>query len=233
MDEAVGSHTCARSERRDAFNKDFEARPATEEEEAWLQWEDQIRQAMAAPPSPLPSRDAEVFDLQDELAHWMQAEEQSSALEEAELVCRIEEQNEQELAELANSENVYRHLMMKSLCHGASYLIDDSSLEKADFQDLVFVQQAAKALLHLVDDSMHARMEEERLKALDQCSKAMLLQKETEAVAARDRGLLKAEISKLKRDYKDLNEKFVRKKLIFSYFVCISTGQFSSGGRHK
>lgn len=213
-DEAPSSshHICSCNERRDTLSKDFKSRPATEEEEAWLQWEEQTLHAMAAPSSPSPSHDAEVFNIQDELAHWMQAEKESSAIEEAELICRIEEQNEQELAAIANSENVYRHLMMNSLLNGATYLTDDESLETADLQSLVFVQQAAKTLLQLVNDSLHARMEEERLKALDQCNKAIILQKETEAAAAQDRALLKAEISKLKRDYRDLNEKFEREK---------------------
>lgn len=99
-DEAPSSsrHICSCSERRDTLSKDFKSRPATEEEEAWLQWEEQTLQAMAAPSSPSPSHDAEVrllsytlrflsvfylnsflfqvFNIQDELAHWMQAEKE-------------------------------------------------------------------------------------------------------------------------------------------------------------
>lgn len=51
---------------------------------------------------------------------------------------------------------------MLFLWYRATYLTDDESLETADLQSLVFVQQAAKTLLQLVNDSLHARMEEER-----------------------------------------------------------------------
>ncbi|MCO5558220.1 hypothetical protein L7F22_011799 [Adiantum nelumboides] len=212
MAEAPATRCCSCSERRGTSFRDPEPRAATEEEEAWLQWEDQILQAMVVPASPSPSRDAEVFNVNDELAQWRQAELQSHAIEEVELICGLEEQKEQQLLELVNSENVHDYLMMRSLINGASYLTDAKSLEEADIQDLIFVQQSAKALLQLVDDNVRARMEEECLKALEQYNKIMVSQKEIEATAARDKALLKAEISKLKKDCRDLNEKFEQEK---------------------
>lgn len=223
MDEAL-SHRCSCSERRDQHAKDVEAtRPATEEEEAWLQWEEQFvrsceeNMATGFPPSRI--EEAEVFDIHDEVACWMQAEKQVSAIEEAELICRLEEQ---ELAELANSEDVHRHLMMKSLIHGAKYLVDEKYAKKADYQVLISVQQAAKTLLELVDQTIYTKMEEECCKALNQCKKAMLLQREAEAAAAQDRVQLKAEISKLKKDYRGLNEKLEREKDRTTCRICFT-----------
>ncbi|KAH7280502.1 hypothetical protein KP509_37G070700 [Ceratopteris richardii] len=193
MDDAPANCNTLRSGGQAVCTPSFHVRPATEEEEAWLQMEDGI--PLLCPSSPVSFCDAE-----------------DCIIEEAEFVCKIEEEKEEELVQLANSKDVQGFLMMKALMNGSTYLVDASALGEADFQTLISVQQASKMLLQLVEEYIFRKLEEERFKLLDQYQKVVSLQKQTEAAAAKEQALLKDEITKLKRDYRALHESFEREK---------------------
>lgn len=217
----------------DALQDLDSVRPATDDEEAWLDSEEQflvqeeewalrhgITLDTGAPP--LLSEDAEVFNTQYELALWMQAQEQVFAVEEAEFFCRLEEQKEQQLLELANAEDVHRYLMMKFLIQGAKFLVNEENARKTDYQVLVSIQQSAQMLLELIDRSIHLKIEAERLELFKQCEKAKLAQREAENAAAKERARLNSEISKLKRDYRILNEKLEDEKDRTTCRICFA-----------
>lgn len=208
-------------------------RPATSEEEAWLSSEDQVmmdEEEWAVLHSddggdtevPASSEEAEAFELHKEHALWIQAQEQACAREEAESVCRLEEQNDQELLELVNVGDINRYLRWKNLQQGADFLLHEESTEKASIEVLVSIQQSAKQLLEVVDRALHGKMEQERVNACNRYNEALLHQRKIEDFAEKERVQRKSEIFKLKQQNRDLNEMLEREKDRTTCRICFT-----------
>eukprot|EP00249_Psilotum_nudum_P008460 c21281_g1_i1 orf=560-1444(-) len=239
-----------------------EARPATVAEEAWLRCEDRLfhqeeewltrqaedlllRGSSALNRSSVVEEEAEDFNRELELVRWMQVQQEICAAQEAEHFCSLEEQIVRELQELANAENVERHLMMTALQRGAEYITDEELALKADHQELVSVRISAQKLLQLIDRAIYAKLEGERTRALQQVILAVRQQREIQHAAETQNIQLEFEIAKLKRERGDLSEKlehekdrttcricFVRCTLIIVAFAFINTRKHATFALH-
>ncbi|CAI7795953.1 unnamed protein product [Closterium sp. NIES-53] len=142
-------------------------RPATQQEEAFLEMEEEIEAievmnlANGSPPIEV-TEEVETFNQEEELRKWNEAQLQDRLCMEAE-----EHFGFEEVAARRALEELYRPYeknldFMRTVQNGAFLLVDEQRAEQASYRELVVLRHATERLLRVVDTSMHSVIQRER-----------------------------------------------------------------------